>query len=606
MKLTLNQNHLSLVSLPDTDLPKFTVITGKNGAGKSHLLQAMDLGHVRIDIAPQFQGQIRLFDWNNLVPNKARNFESQTLIKENQTLFRNFDSQRRSHQNQIITAARQAGIPHEYLSDVSKLSSLSETEACNILGDESKGKAAFVALSAAIKLATNGVVQRMGSNSPNARAVLTVGRHANKSIFALDRDEFVENLPARWGQANLFQQSFSRLFVAYRDLELENRLRRCAHEDGESETPPLSPEEFRRRHNIPPWEFVNRVLKDAQLPFKIDAPARYRRESYSPTLIKTTTNVPVDFDALSSGEKVLMSFALCVYYARDRRQLSVFPKVLLLDEVDAPLHPSMCRSLVNTITDTLVKSHGIHVVLATHSPSTVAMVPESSVHVMHADEPGIHKVSKGKALNLLTDGVPTLAIGFDGRRQVFVESKHDSSVYDCLYQNLKADLESERSLSFIPAGTDKDHGEDGGGCEPVKRVVGTLADTGNLTVMGLIDWDKKNSSTDRIHVLAEGERYSLENSIYDPIVISASIARDASTRWEDFGIPDTNYMSFQSLQKPELQRLVELVESRIVGSEESTRVTVGYFGGLELEVTTAYLEMNGHKLEAAIQRLYRN
>ena len=73
-----------------------------------------------------------------------------------------------------------------------------------------------------------------------------------------------------------------------------------------------------------------------------------------------------------------MSFALCLYHAADQSTAVDFPKVLLFDEIDAPLHPSMSRSLLRTIQKTLVEEHGIFVILTTHSPSTVALAPDTA------------------------------------------------------------------------------------------------------------------------------------------------------------------------------------------------------------------------------------
>ena len=73
---------------------------------------------------------------------------------------------------------------------------------------------------------------------------------------------------------------------------------------------------------------------------------------------------------------------------------------------------------------------------ATHSASTVALAPENSLHVMYADKSGVHSISKSGALNLLTVGVPTLALSYDGRRQVFVESPNNTA-YSEAYQNSK-------------------------------------------------------------------------------------------------------------------------------------------------------------------------
>jgi predicted ATPase len=53
MRLTHVSRFKSILDLPPTELPSFTLITGVNGAGKTHLLQAIQAGSVHVDIAPE-------------------------------------------------------------------------------------------------------------------------------------------------------------------------------------------------------------------------------------------------------------------------------------------------------------------------------------------------------------------------------------------------------------------------------------------------------------------------------------------------------------------------------------------------------------------------
>ncbi|MCA9196034.1 MAG: ATP-binding protein, partial [Planctomycetales bacterium] len=106
---------------------------------------------------------------------------------------------------------------------------------------------------------------------------------------------------------------------------------------------------------------MNDTLALANLDFTIDSPLMHGSGPYLPTLTKKGSNAEIRFEHLSSGEKVLMALTFCIYYTQDRRQAISYPKLLLFDEIDAPLHPSKTKLLINTITDTLVAKHGIHV-----------------------------------------------------------------------------------------------------------------------------------------------------------------------------------------------------------------------------------------------------
>ncbi len=49
MKLSFLRTHKSITSFPEINLPDFVVLTGVNGAGKSHLLEAIENGSMQID-----------------------------------------------------------------------------------------------------------------------------------------------------------------------------------------------------------------------------------------------------------------------------------------------------------------------------------------------------------------------------------------------------------------------------------------------------------------------------------------------------------------------------------------------------------------------------
>ena len=84
------------------------------------------------------------------------------------------------------------------------------------------------------------------------------------------------------------------------------------------------------------------------------------------------------------------------------------PDVLLLDEVDASLHPSMMRNMLGVIQNIFLKND-IKVILVSHSPSTIALSPEESIFIMNkSGENRIEKRSKKEALSILTEGFATL------------------------------------------------------------------------------------------------------------------------------------------------------------------------------------------------------
>jgi energy-coupling factor transporter ATP-binding protein EcfA2 len=437
LQITFGSSYLSIHSLPSVELPDFCLITGVNGAGKSHFLQALQAGNLRADCAPnqapQNQTEIRLFDWNSLVPQDTGVFMSENLRNERVEAYNHLNGVRAQPQftETLRNTLRQWNLPDEYIRDPNLAITLGVADLGLLCGTHDP-QSVYDQLQQASAQTERQLLNSIGE--PVRSRVRAVAAASRKPLRTLTQKDFFLASVSSWGEVSIFQQSFARLFVAYRDAYLANQMGQFLAAKGETEVSYVSDEEFLRINGPAPWKFVNESLAAAGLDFKINQPMLNENTPFQPELTKVSTGVTIPFGALSSGEKVLMSFAFCVYYSNDRRQLALHPKMILLDEVDAPLHPSMSKNLIQTVRDTLVRSYGIKVILTTHSPSTVAMAPEEAVYVMNPGRPGLSKCSRAEALNILTVGVPTLSISYEGRRQVFVESPSDAKTYDAVYK----------------------------------------------------------------------------------------------------------------------------------------------------------------------------
>ncbi len=76
---------------------------------------------------------------------------------------------------------------------------------------------------------------------------------------------------------------------------------------------------------------------------------------------------------LSDGEKAILKLVISTY---DRKEDNA-TKILLLDEYDATLNPSLIKDFYITIQEYYLQK-GIMVLLSTHSPITIAMAPEET------------------------------------------------------------------------------------------------------------------------------------------------------------------------------------------------------------------------------------
>ena len=140
----------------------------------------------------------------------------------------------------------------------------------------------------------------------------------------------------------------------------------------------------------PPWQTLRDILSemrvasgdDGLFDFDFSDPSgytlhmgNYEQFSFNAQMTNRTTGAEYELDSLSSGEKVLM--ALCIssfnHYLGRRR-----PKLLLLDELDAVLHPSMVAALLTTLKSLFVQ-HGTKVLMTSHSAMTVAALDEADI-----------------------------------------------------------------------------------------------------------------------------------------------------------------------------------------------------------------------------------
>ncbi len=407
-----------------------------------------------------------------------------------------------------------------------------------------------------------------------------------------------------------------RLATALRSWQLEidyhNYNRYLASVGQPTKSPPLSDAEFEQRYGAPLEAPFNAAIEP--LGYALTG------EGLRPTEVNADMSLhlrhlerghEIGFSELSSGEQAVLSLLVYAFINQDAPSDNE-PSVMLLDEVDASLHPQLMRKFIDDLRATLV-DRGTSIILATHSPSMVALAPEESVFAMSADgEPRLRQVTKDHALGLLTEGVPSLRVDHRNCRQVFVEADLDAALYTGIYQNLRPRLEPEIALSFIAAGgkrrnpaNDAQLGDEGGGCAAVRRLVKELRGAGNDRVYGIVDRDRGATDGDGVYVVSDGNAYAIENVLLDPLLVAALAAHEGA-------LVNTSFASvtFLELCKADpvlLSRLAECVCGRVCPDAEGSaeRATLSYVEeGISIQSARWYLEMRGHDLAQRVLRAF--
>ncbi len=394
-----------------------------------------------------------------------------------------------------------------------------------------------------------------------------------------------------------------------------------------------SDEEFLQKFGDKPWVRANKILDDTfDGKFEFNIPDELSQSyTYQAKLIQKYNGQAVTVGNLSSGEKTLLWLALTLfnlqYYESD---LVKPPKLLLIDEPDAFLHPKMVDKMYKAF-DSFVNIFKSNVVITTHSPTTAALAPAKNLYLVQDN--AIENIEQDRAISELLDGVTQMSITATNRRQVYVESFYDADIYQALYNTIapRSDVvDAKISLSFVSSGPKipvqfvKDKvrqlleihddklldefvsGINGSGsCEYVIGQVQALSDSGNKTVRGVIDWDKKNTSSCLISVFAENHAYSVENICLDPISILLLLHIDHPTTYTmpficGKEVDWENWINDAAL----LQVSVDKYLKKILLRDNNKDVVLSYLSGVKLDSDKEYLQLNGHDLEKLVREKY--
>lgn len=544
MHIRIIEKHKSIQNGVEFDLPNFTVLTGKNGSGKSHLLEAISttglsevtdeqgvLSSVKYikfnDLNPQFQEEISEDD----VKNSWRNMWNQL----SQHLY-NYRQNQRGYNNSFET-----------------------------------------------------YFQRFDRNTQ--KFIRYWYDLAENDVEKLTENLFYENYEI--SREDLFTSQIGTIFKLYQTRLDENKMHEVSNKEEGTTLPVLTNEEFEQKYGRKPWEVINEMMRTAHLPYEVEAPLRFRPSiNYHLQLIDRQRDIRIQVNDLSTGEKVLMSLALSIYSTEEK---AARPDILVIDEPDAPLHPEFSNYLIQAIKESIVEKSGVRVVITTHSPTTVAMAPEESIYQMNKDLSKPVKVTKQQAINLLTKDLDNMRVSIEERRQIFVESKNDVGYYNRLYKCLSGNNVFTTVPFFLAAKSG-----DGSNCDAVKEIVNALRTHGNDLVYGVIDHDGHNHGNQYICVVGGDKRYAIDNYVFDPIFVAILLIGRHIVTSEDMGLERyVKFTQLHSLTHDEVQTMIDYVAS-ILGFDDSNKTSYSVIRPDTFEVATEWFTIQGHALESKI------
>ncbi len=364
--------------------------------------------------------------------------------------------------------------------------------------------------------------------------------------------------------------------------------------------------------------------------------------SYIPQLKTKKNSQPIGTNDLSSGEKIIFWLCLRTFELSISTPHQMFKtqKLILLDEPDSHLHPQMIVDFFDCL-NMLHESLGVSFIFTTHSPTTVALMPNANIFNLEHDSITnqfyAKLVNKDTAISQLLDGVTQISIDPENSRQIYVENSNDKFIYELIYSRIKArsdKISKNIVLSFINAApiihenelrkfilsvykkedekvdllVNKING--GGDCNQVKGMVSHLIKSGNKTIRGIVDWDCDDTDHGpNVIVLAKGYAYSIENLVYDPISLYAYLTSQLYKHPRDFFHCCDDYPWREAIHDlDKLQKIVDIITKDILERENKRDHVIKYMNGIEILGDKEYFiptkGRNGHSLESDIKRKY--
>lgn len=411
---------------------------------------------------------------------------------------------------------------------------------------------------------------------------------------------------------DMFSVSVEQIFYHYLKRRELYRLAEFYREKDYFNNSAISDTEFVEKYPIP-WELLNKILADHSLGFDfqgIEQNEFHSDSSVNFKFIHKESEKEIKFEDLSSGEKTIVGLIIRLFIIHYFNKELEYPGLILLDEPDAHLHPSMSKLLIEVLEETFVKKLGMQVILTTHSVDTIAVAPEESVfELQNHPKTSLKQIKKSDALRLLTKGVPTLSIGYESHKQVFTESDADAEYYRKIYEALCEHQQYESMLYFMSVSPSKSNG----GCDRLMDFVDQIRDSGNSTSYGILDWDNKERKLKNdSYILTHGnnKRYSLENYVCDPIYITVLLMElKVESVYEELGLNMTfNHLGMKDQSNAFLQKIADWFfdkfPEQFTRSKDKTPKDIQYLNGSKIIVPKWFLIERGHDIELQVKSIF--
>ena len=436
MHIELKQPYLSIKTMNGFDLPDFAVLIGRNGVGKTQLLDAIMKGSASVSDLPILE--IEKYDINTFQPRDSGRYAwgnsdfaertaelyfskksgtaiadiAEKIFADTVTKFQLGEQSDKRRQFKEVLRNKISQIP-----DFQYFTRIKDSEALSAYSQEIQSKV-IVPLRPKGNQSRSSRSDAKGTCGNNSAILLSMAmKWTGKLPHELLRDDV---LRAAYYEGDTIANNLSQAFTRYKVEQYAWAY--TAGAEGQGSIKDLL-SKYRREHP-PPWillrENLDRMREASDDPelfnFEFSDPETdeiiftdHQQYSFAATFKNRATGESYSVTSLSSGEKILMSLCLAAFNQTMGR---CRPRLVLLDELDAVLHPSMVSALIAGLKDQFV-NNGTWVVMATHSVTTVSMLEEGEIFrvVRNGGKVDVRPVLKSEAVSELSEGLATIDTG---------------------------------------------------------------------------------------------------------------------------------------------------------------------------------------------------
>ena len=198
----------------------------------------------------------------------------------------------------------------------------------------------------------------------------------NNTDTGITEEEFKKLLPDDfiWVQDDLFANSIDRLFYEFAAKRHDEQAKLGRENGG-----------FNNKEYLKdaPWTILNDLFKKLNFSYRFIndyefvTPNLKEKPMIYPILEDGTLDLtsPRELSDLSDGEKSIISLTFALLN-ENKRQME---KILLLDEFDNTLNPSLIKALFTVLEDYFI-SRSVVVIMTTHSPVTISLAPDYATY----------------------------------------------------------------------------------------------------------------------------------------------------------------------------------------------------------------------------------